>query len=117
MTVFQDSENYIVLLHALAPEQCSLQALKTKDLYERASQLLESADKIGCRRYVTPADIVQVHKCFILSTYFGKGNAQLNLAFVAYLFTVFNKVQLATPKVELPEPDFEEFVPGNLLKF
>lgn len=68
-----DGENYTVLLNQLAPNQCSREPLNTKDLHERAEQVLQNADKIDCRRFLTPKSLVA-------------GNPKLNLAFVAHLF-------------------------------
>jgi len=69
----KDGENYTVLLNQLKPEQCSRAPLQTPDLKVRAEQVLQNADKIGCRKYLTPASLVA-------------GNPRLNLAFVANLF-------------------------------
>ncbi|KAJ1766291.1 fimbrin [Coemansia sp. RSA 1813] len=69
----KDSENYIVLLNQLVPAQCSRDALHESDLAERAERMLQGADRIGCRRYVSPKTVVN-------------GNPKLNLAFVAHLF-------------------------------
>lgn len=69
----QDGENYTVLLNQLKPDQCSRAPLQTSDLRQRAEQILQNADKIGCRKYLTPASLVA-------------GNPRLNLAFVANLF-------------------------------
>jgi len=68
-----DSECYTILLHQLAPDQCSKNALNESDLTKRAGMVLDNADKLGCRKFVLPRDIV-------------KGNPKLNLAFVANLF-------------------------------
>lgn len=38
--------------------------------------MLQEADKLGCRQFVTPADVVS-------------GNPKLNLAFVAHLFNTY----------------------------
>ncbi|KAJ2521277.1 fimbrin [Coemansia sp. RSA 2049] len=69
----KDSENYIVLLSQLVPSQCSRDALHERDPTERAELMLQGADRIGCRRYVSPKTVVN-------------GNPKLNLAFVAHLF-------------------------------
>ncbi|KAI9506516.1 calponin homology domain-containing protein [Coemansia spiralis] len=69
----KDSENYTVLLSQLVPSKCSRDALHTRDLHERAESMLQGADRIGCRRYVSPKTVVN-------------GNPKLNLAFVAHLF-------------------------------
>ena len=69
----KDSENYIVLLNQLKPDVCSKAPLKTPDLYQRAEQLLQNAERIGCRKYVTAKTIAE-------------GNQKLNFAFVANLF-------------------------------
>jgi len=68
-----DGENYTVLLNQLQPEYCDLSPLKIGDLLQRAEKILDSADKIGCRKYLTPNSLVG-------------GNPKLNLAFVAHLF-------------------------------
>lgn len=68
-----DGENYTVLLNQLQPEYCDLSPLKTSNLLQRAEQVLDNADKIGCRKYLTPNSLVS-------------GNPKLNLAFVAHLF-------------------------------
>lgn len=68
-----DGENYTVLLNQLKPEQCSLAPLKTTDVKTRAEQVLQNADAIGCRKYLTPSSLIS-------------GNPRLNLAFVANLF-------------------------------
>lgn len=68
-----DAQNYTVLLHQLQPEHCSLAPLQTSDVKMRAEQVLQNAEKIGCRKYLTPSSLVA-------------GNPRLNLAFVANLF-------------------------------
>ncbi|CAO2200555.1 unnamed protein product [Urochloa humidicola] len=70
----KDSEAYACLLNVLAPE-CSAKpsAMSVKDLLQRARLVLEHADRMGCKRYLTPKDIVD-------------GLPNLNLAFVAHIF-------------------------------
>ncbi|KAF9475414.1 Ca2+-binding actin-bundling protein [Pholiota conissans] len=68
-----DGENYTILLNQLKPDQCSRAPLQTRDLKTRAEQVLQNADRIGCRKYLTPSSLVA-------------GNPRLNLAFVANLF-------------------------------
>lgn len=70
---FQDGEAYAYLLNALAPEHSTHVALDTKDPTERAKKVLEQAEKLDCKRYLSPKDIVD-------------GSANLNLAFVAQIF-------------------------------
>ncbi|KAJ0972442.1 hypothetical protein J5N97_020401 [Dioscorea zingiberensis] len=50
---------------------CQLDIYKVTD--ERAKLVLEHADRMGCKRYLTPKDIVE-------------GSPNLNLAFVAHIF-------------------------------
>ncbi|KAJ3322052.1 hypothetical protein HDV06_003653 [Boothiomyces sp. JEL0866] len=69
----KDGENYTILLNQLAPAQCSKAPLQTSDLMQRAEQILQNADKIGCRKYLSPKTLVE-------------GNQKLNFAFVAHLF-------------------------------
>ncbi|XP_062200465.1 fimbrin-2-like [Phragmites australis] len=70
----KDSEAYACLLNVLAPE-CSVKpsTMSVKDLLHRARLVLEHADRMGCKRYLTPKDIVD-------------GLPNLNLAFVAHIF-------------------------------
>jgi len=60
------------------------------DELERADRMLDEADKIGCRSFVSAADVVN-------------GNYKLNLAFVANLFNM--------------HPGFEQHVDGVELDF
>lgn len=69
----QDGEAYAYLLNALAPEHASPSTLDAKDPKERANMVLEQAEKLECKRYLTPTDIVE-------------GSPNLNLAFVAQIF-------------------------------
>ena len=71
-----DGENYTILLNQLKPDECSKDPLNTKDLHQRAEQVLNNADRIGCRRFLTPNSLVS-------------GNPKLNLAFVANLFNTW----------------------------
>lgn len=70
---FQDGEAYAHLLNALAPEHGTTSTLDTKDPNERANLIIKQAEKLDCKRYVTPKDIVE-------------GSPNLNLAFVAQIF-------------------------------
>jgi hypothetical protein len=72
----KDSENYTVLLAQIAPQHCNKNALQEKDLTKRAEMVLQNADKLDCRKFVTAKDIC-------------KGNQKLNLAFVANLFNTW----------------------------
>jgi hypothetical protein len=55
-----DSECYTVLLHQLSPNDCDLAPLDETDLVKRADKMLANADKINCRKFVTPQDVVKV---------------------------------------------------------
>ncbi|KAJ3351124.1 hypothetical protein HDU83_009203 [Entophlyctis luteolus] len=69
----QDGENYTVLLAQLAPHLCDRSPLHTRDLMQRAEQVLNNAARMNCRKYLNPKTLVE-------------GNAKLNFAFVANLF-------------------------------
>lgn len=88
-----DGENYTVLLNQLQPEYCDLSSLQTADLLQRAEQILDNADKIGVRKYLTPTSLVS-------------GNPKLNLAFVAHLFNTYPGLD---PIEESEKPDIEDF--------
>ncbi|KAH9991525.1 calponin homology domain-containing protein [Russula vinacea] len=55
-----DGENYTVLLNQLKPDECSRSPLQTRDLRQRAEQVLQNADRIGCRKYLSPASLIAV---------------------------------------------------------
>ncbi|PVZ99524.1 hypothetical protein BB558_004473 [Smittium angustum] len=88
----KDSENYTVLLSQLAPNQCSRQPLNERDVLARAEMMLQGADAIGCRRYVSPKTIVN-------------GNTKLNLAFVALLFNTHPCLEALEEDAEHAELD------------
>ncbi|SCZ87438.1 BZ3500_MvSof-1268-A1-R1_Chr2-2g04904 [Microbotryum saponariae] len=88
-----DGENYTVLLNQLKPESCSRAPLQERDLHNRAEQVLQNADAIGCRKYLTASSLVA-------------GNAKLNLAFVANLFNTWPCLE---PLEENERPVIEDF--------
>lgn len=88
-----DGENYTVLLNQLQPQHCDLSPLQTHDLLQRAEKVLNNADKIGVRKYLTPTSLVA-------------GNPKLNLAFVAHLFNTYPGLD---PIEESEAPEIEEF--------
>jgi hypothetical protein len=70
----KDSVAYQYLIEQIQPKNTGLVANPSdSDLHDRAENTLQMADRIDCREFVTPADIV-------------KGQPRLNLAFVANLF-------------------------------
>ncbi|KAM7496286.1 hypothetical protein LguiA_020700 [Lonicera macranthoides] len=81
----KDGEAYTHLLNILAPEHNNPSALAVKDTFARAKLVLEHADKMGCKRYLTAKDIVE-------------GSPNLNLAFVAHIFQHRNG--LSTPEAK-----------------
>jgi len=88
----KDSEVYTILLNQLAPKQCDKKALEQSDKLKRAEMVLVNADKLGCRKFVRPRDIVA-------------GNTKLNLAFVANLFNTCPGLE---PVEEIPVEVIEE---------
>ncbi|KAF2402372.1 fimbrin [Trichodelitschia bisporula] len=92
-TDVKDGENYTVLLNQLAPEVCSRAPLQTRDLLQRAEQVLDNADRLDCRKFLTPTSLVA-------------GNPKLNLAFVANLFNTHPGLD---PITEEEKADIEDF--------
>lgn len=88
-----DGSNYTILLNQLAPDLCSKAPLQVNDLLTRAEEVLKNADKLGCRKYLTPKALVA-------------GNPKLNLAFVAHLFNTHPGL---APIAEEEKPEIEEF--------
>ena len=89
----QDGENYTILLNQLDSAKCSRAPLQTRDLLQRAEQVLQNADKLDCRKYLTPTSLVA-------------GNPKLNLAFVANLFNTHPGL---APLDETEKPEIEDF--------
>ena len=83
----KDSVAYAHLINQIAPKNYGVTTapLNESNLTQRADGVLNQADKIGCRAFVTPDDITH-------------GVDKLNLAFVANLFNSF-------PGLEDPEDD------------
>lgn len=81
----KDSKAYFHLLNQIAPKgqkegeariDINMSGFNETDDLRRAESMLQQADKLGCRQFVTPADVVS-------------GNPKLNLAFVANLFNKY----------------------------
>lgn len=86
-----DSENYSVLMHQIAPNQCKTDHLNSRDNLARARGVLDNGKKIGVHAFIKPSDIVS-------------GNQRLNMAFTA---SIFNACPGLTP-IEAPI-EIEEF--------
>jgi len=71
----KNSEAYTYLLHQIASPDSGVNkdALLEGDFLTRAEMMLQQADKLGCRSFISPNDVVE-------------GVYKLNLAFVANLF-------------------------------
>ncbi|KAM9036452.1 plastin-1 isoform X2 [Sarcophilus harrisii] len=81
----KDSRAYFHLLNQIAPKgdkddelpiTIDLSGFNETNDMKRATLMLQEADKLGCRQFVSPADVVS-------------GNPKLNLAFVANLFNTY----------------------------
>ncbi|KAF7825880.1 fimbrin-2-like [Senna tora] len=86
----KDAEAYAHLLNVLAPEYTNPSTLAVKNPFERAKLVLEHADKMGCKRYLTARDIVE-------------GSPNLNLAFVAHIFQLRNGLSTQTKQISFLE--------------
>ncbi|OLN86315.1 Fimbrin [Colletotrichum chlorophyti] len=91
----KDGENYTVLLAQIGSEYGATRApLQTRDLHQRAEEVLQIADKMGCRKFLTPSSLVA-------------GNPKLNLAFVANLFNNHPALDPITEEEKLEVEDFD----------
>jgi hypothetical protein len=83
----QDGLAYAVLMASIAPDKISSEDLEKAfsegNLLNRAEIILEWADRLDCRQFVTPQDIVD-------------GNPNLNLAFTACLFQKYPDIGPST---------------------
>lgn len=83
-----------MLLNQLAPDLCSRSPLQTRDLLQRAEQVLTNAESLDCRKFLTPTSLVA-------------GNPKLNLAFVANLFNTHPGLDPITEEEKLEVEDFD----------
>nr|KMM65560.1 plastin-3, variant [Coccidioides posadasii RMSCC 3488] len=90
----KDGANYTVLLNQLAPDLCSRKPLQTPDLLQRAEQVLQNAELLQCRKFLTPTSLVA-------------GNPKLNLAFVANLFNNHPGLDPITEEDKFEVEDFD----------
>ena len=80
-------------MNQLKPDICSRGPLQTRDLLQRAEEVLQNADRLDCRKFLTPTSLVA-------------GNPKLNLAFVANLF---NNHPGLDPITEEEKQEIEDF--------
>ncbi|XP_026522181.1 plastin-1 [Notechis scutatus] len=94
----KDSKAYYHLLNQIAPKQgnsgetaiaIDFSGFNEPNDLRRAEYMLQQADKLGCKQFVTPTDVVT-------------GNPKLNLAFVANLFNTY-------PALEKPKNNSYDF--------
>ncbi|CAK7271408.1 fimbrin [Sporothrix epigloea] len=91
----KDAENYTVLLAQIGSEYgCTRAPLQTRDTLQRAEEVLQNADKLGCRKFLTPTSLVA-------------GNPKLNLAFVANLFNTHPALDPITEEEKAEVEDFD----------
>ncbi|KAL2149119.1 hypothetical protein VTH82DRAFT_8467 [Thermothelomyces myriococcoides] len=91
----KDGENYTVLLAQIGHEYgCTRAPLQTRDPLQRAEEVLQNADKLGCRKFLTPSALVA-------------GNPKLNLAFVANLFNNHPALEPLTEEDKINVEDFD----------
>jgi len=86
----KDSEVYTHLLHQIATPDSGVNkdALLENDFLRRAEMMLQQADKLGCRAFISPQDVTE-------------GVYKLNLAFVANLFN-------NCPSLDKPDIDWND---------
>ncbi|XP_015715633.1 plastin-3 isoform X2 [Coturnix japonica] len=84
-TDIKDSRAYFHLLNQIAPKgqkegepqiDINMSGFNEKDDLRRAEFMLQQAERLGCRQFVTATDVV-------------RGNPKLNLAFIANLFNKY----------------------------
>lgn len=92
----KDSEAYALLMKQIAPKEASVSSVDVMiehDLNKRAEVMLQQAEKLHCRHFIQPSDVVN-------------GVYKLNLAFVANLFN--NHPALEQPDEPLELENIEE---------
>lgn len=105
----KDAECYAVLLSSIAPKDISSndfdKAFNEKNFLTRADMVLEWAERLECRKFVTAQDIVD-------------GNPRLNLAFVACLFQKYPDIgpsqDIIAKELEVKLQDVEGLLDDSL---
>jgi len=79
----KDSEAYTLLLNQIAPKDLGidLRPLNESNLEKRATMVLSNAEKLNCKVFLKPKDIIQ-------------GNPKLNMAFIANLFNAHSGLEV-----------------------
>jgi len=92
-----DSEAYSILLKQIGPSRCGvdMSAMNESDKVKRADKMLQQADKLDCRKFVRPKDVVN-------------GVPKLNLAFVANLFNHYPALDPVEEEIKIIEETREE---------
>jgi plastin-1 len=90
----KDSVVYTIVMNRLVPDKCDTEALNVSDVNKRAELVLKNAEKIECKKFLKPRDIVN-------------GNPKLNLAFVANLFNTYPGLE---PLTEEEKAQLEEWL-------
>lgn len=49
-------------MHEIAPLYCGLEPLQEQDPLRKAEMILKNTEKIGCRQFLQPQDIVNVSR-------------------------------------------------------
>lgn len=85
-----DSEIYTYLLYQIAPKGADVttEALYVRDLLQKAEIMLQQADKLGCRSFLSPQDVVS-------------GIYKLNVAFLANLFNKFPALDVPVQPIKI----------------
>lgn len=91
----KDSECYTILLQQIGEGKCDNSPMNESDLVRRAEAMLQQADRLGCRKFLSPHDVT-------------KGHQRLNLAFTANLFNTH-------PGLEPPTEE-EKYMAAGLLE-
>ena len=94
----KDSEVYATLLKQIAPAGVTVSSVDVmieQDLLKRAEVMLQQAEKLQCRHFISPQDVVD-------------GIYKLNLAFVANLFNNHPALDKSDEPLELELANIEE---------
>lgn len=94
----KDSEVYAILLKQIAPAGVTVSSVDVmieQNLLKRAEVMLQQAEKLECRHFISPQDVVD-------------GIYKLNLAFVANLFNNHPALDKSDEPIELELSNIEE---------
>lgn len=110
----KDSVVYTIVMNRLVPDKCDTEALNVSDVNKRAELVLKNAEKIECKKFLKPRDIVNGNPKLNLGTCRVVLPSPLvactNIAAAAFVANLFNTYPGLEPLTEEEKAQLEEWL-------